>query len=198
MCDDRNQCIAYEFDNWYDSWEPVVYDFSDEENCNNWTCSDGFWKCEVSNICIEINHLCNGIEDCVKFPKLDTSDERNCEINSTCEHGSENPNCEKHTCMYGLVLCNGSCINELDVCDGLAHDQGRKDELCCTDVTCDDGFWKCETNEQCILSNTLCDGHSSCLDNSDEKCRSKVSQRVFIELKKKHLKLHLCFCRLHA
>ncbi len=176
MCDAVNQCIVYEFDDWWSESRSVVSDLSDEENCSNWTCSEGLWKCQESNICILKGQVCDGKDDCFEFSETDNSDEVNCNNNSTCQLGSQTSNCVEHNCFDSFLPCNGSCIDERNICNGVTHRPDGKDEQCCSDVTCDHYSWKCETKKQCVFSFKLCDGYSDCLDNSDEKCRSHEGQ----------------------
>ncbi len=171
MCDGRSQCIAYEFDDWWSDWQVAIYDFSDEENCENWTCPDEFWKCQESNICIQNIHLCDGKDDCVQIPLIDMSDEEGCESNLTCEEGSDIPKCQRKNCFQGFIYCNGTCVDQRLVCNGVNNFGDGRDELCCSHVICEEKDWKCDTGQACVPKTSLCNGIFNCMDKSDEKCK---------------------------
>ncbi len=129
----------------------------DEDECEDWSCLPGYWKCQTSSICIGEIWLCNGRNDCGFF---DTSDEENC--------GNFTPICQNFQ-----TLCNDhtKCILLGQVCDGKRNCNDESDEIGCESWVCARGLWKCENNIRCISEADLCDGFAHCPDGSDEKSK---------------------------
>ncbi len=82
----------------------------DEENCEQWNCTEGYWKCGDNKTCIPFPEVCDGKVHC-----NDTSDEMNCE-RFTCEE-------DQWKCLK-----TRNCIKPAQVCDGLYDCPNDSDE----------------------------------------------------------------------
>ncbi len=83
---------------------------SDEENCEQWNCTDGYWKCKDNKQCIPFAEVCDGKDHC-----NDKSDETNCDHFGCSE-------------MQWKCVNEKDCIETAQVCDGLSDCPNNSDE----------------------------------------------------------------------
>ncbi len=78
-----------------------LWDGKDEDNCVDWKCIQGRWKCGGSGMCISVGHVCDGDYDCGHF------------------HYTDEANCESWTCAFGRWQCADGiqCIPSYFVCN---------------------------------------------------------------------------------
>ncbi len=157
--------------------EGCYHDDTDEQNCEDWTCTEGYWKCGDNKQCIPFSDVCDGENHC-----SDKSDE---------------DNCEKFSCAEEQWKCVGTrhCIQPNKVCDGLSDcpnnsdEKGNRNDILCVfaswlcqlrqyvkmklsdclleEFKYPDKLWKCE-NGRCVPDAQVCDGEFHCSDESDE------------------------------
>ncbi|XP_003375193.1 putative Low-density lipoprotein receptor domain class A [Trichinella spiralis] len=127
-------------------------DGSDEQACEKNDCkSPLYFPCADSSICIPKEWVCDGEEHC---PNGD----------------DESPICEKDECNNNAHWCNGRCIAQWKLCDGINDCHDKSDEMNCTCEQCSgDGVLLCSGPVgQCILENRICDGRADCPNEEDE------------------------------
>ncbi|XP_036361362.1 low-density lipoprotein receptor-related protein 2-like [Octopus sinensis] len=173
---------------------------TDEKNCpNNMTCPENKVKCPNSNICVRINLLCDGDDDCG-----DNSDENAmfckaanctghfrclqanrcipshwyCDGAEDCSTGEDEPtNCHVNlTCASHMFACgSGGCIYKAWMCDGENDCSDGSDEaIDCRNIACAADEFNCTHNRNigiypCIKKTFVCDGDKNCADGEDER-----------------------------
>ncbi len=82
----------------------------DEEDCEEWNCTEGYWKCEDNKQCVPFAEVCDGKHHC-----HDKSDEFNC---------------ERFTCPENQWKClnTRNCIEPSQVCDGQSDCPNNSDK----------------------------------------------------------------------
>ncbi len=82
----------------------------DEENCEHWNCTEGYWKCSDN-------------KQCVRFAEV-------CDDEDHCNKKSDENNCERFTCAEQQWKCVNTrdCIETSQVCDGLSDCTDDSDE----------------------------------------------------------------------
>ncbi len=175
MCNDGKHCIY----NWkvcdrdrYSSRPYGCMDKSDEDHefCTNWTCSDGYWKCNNNITCVEESGILDGYPDCP-----DGSDENlQYHMGRSCKEGYKMCD-DKKQCVLDIYWCDGRTIHDGE---HFTCNDGSDEGPHCENWDCNHRYWKCVDNLQCIPSWTVCDGNdfsssllSGCKDRSDEHNR---------------------------
>ncbi|KRY29365.1 Eukaryotic translation initiation factor 3 subunit G [Trichinella spiralis] len=149
------------------------------------TCVRGKQVCDGQHEChlrgLEFSKVCNTPKnDCkspLYFPCADSSicipKEWVCDGEEHCPNGDdESPICEKDECNNNAHWCNGRCIAQWKLCDGINDCHDKSDEMNCTCEQCSgDGVLLCSGPVgQCILENRICDGRADCPNEEDERC----------------------------
>ncbi|CAG7829055.1 unnamed protein product, partial [Allacma fusca] len=141
-------------------------DGSDEENCHTFInryskkrCAESEFFCNVTTICISLEHVCNGINDC---GGIDDSDKTDCRQVNVCYW-------TQHACHLG-----NECILRTAVCDGVDDCSDGSDEGNCSNrawPNCNLEQFPCRISKICIHAESLCDGANDCgiTDTSDEE-----------------------------
>ncbi|KAK6041510.1 Low-density lipoprotein receptor domain class A [Cooperia oncophora] len=114
--------------------------------------------CKHTEICIDIDKVCNGRWDC-----YDGSDE---DMRGICAGN--------FSCSNKEFRCDSMmCIPEHLVCDGRPDCEDRSDEkwTVCKDrvQNCVKGTFACAPTKQCLPDSWKCDGRVDCPDRSDER-----------------------------
>ena len=122
---------------------------SDESDCD--FCNKSAFKCLGERVCVSEFRKCDGHADCPKG-----SDESGCE-NCTADKPYK---CHPGKCMTycdGVTRCNSFLGDELD-CHAIAM---------CFNISISDVF-RCDGG-RCRRQTYVCDGHTDCIDKSDEQ-----------------------------
>merc|ERR1711892_1188727 len=124
---------------------PVIVCNTAELECKNGRCVPESW-------------VCDGEDDCG-----DKTDEKDCDPDklSTCQ--PEEFRCDLGECIPIAWQCDG----EKD-CPG--DDNLDEWDQLCQKERCIIGEFRCEIEGLCIQESDLCDGHTDCIDGSDETC----------------------------
>ncbi|CAH2245217.1 jg24981 [Pararge aegeria aegeria] len=107
--------------------------------------------CHKSVECFAANKKCDGVKDC-KFGE----DEEGC--GDTFAESSD-------TCPVNQINCHGLCIPKTEVCN---HTILKPVVPVSKPLMCDSEEFRCSDNSVCIERSLACDGHSDCVDGSDE------------------------------
>ncbi|XP_041365332.1 low-density lipoprotein receptor-related protein 4-like [Gigantopelta aegis] len=124
---------------------------SDDSAC---TCPDHLYPCGGHCICIPLQWVCDGDDDCE-----DRHDELTCGVLPTCP-GDD------------ITCDNGRCVKRDWLCDSDNDCGDDSDELGCPPRNCTEDEMQCR-NGNCIPKEWKCDGDDDCGDSSDEKCRKR-------------------------
>ncbi|KAI5726754.1 hypothetical protein M8J76_007920 [Diaphorina citri] len=142
------------------------FDMSDEQNCDQikdvspkMNCSGDKFLCRNGN-CILSRWRCDGDNDCNDGNDGLSSDEMNCDTESTCKANNNVFQCDN----------NKTCISKSWVCDGTYDCTDRSDEnsTYCAHSECNLFEFRCNSTGQCIPITWVCDGVTDCIDKSDE------------------------------
>ncbi len=139
---------------------PDLWYGEDEENCVDWNCTQGRWKCGTG-MCISTDHVCDGDYDCKHFDDTDEA------------------NCESWTCPIGRWKCSDGvqCIPDYFVCNYHPDCQDSSDEENCENWICEASLWQC-SDGGCISNYLVCNKELDCWDNSDELCMSVIDRHL--------------------
>ena len=147
-CKNGEKCVPSGWRNWRCDGEDNCSDGSDEENCEDYTCTQYDIKCKDGKQCIHSWQRCDSYKG--------------------CSDGSDEENCEDYTCPANMFQCrNGICIPSYKRCDGGKPDcSDGSDEEDCENYTCPE--FTCKNGYQCTLNDYKCDNFEDCEDGSDE------------------------------
>ncbi|KAG1651176.1 Basement membrane-specific heparan sulfate proteoglycan core protein [Nymphon striatum] len=123
-------------------------------------CRKDQFQC-LTGECIEPYKHCDKSYDCV-----DGSDEQNCPATSSTSTSSGRValGCRGDD----QVLCSdGTCIDQIRVCDGVTDCSTGEDESDCDGKICRSDQFLCDRS-RCIGYDQKCDGRSDCVDQTDE------------------------------
>jgi len=137
----------------------IALDNADEENCK-FRCTSGEFRCRSNDSCIQDRWVCDGTKDC-----QDGSDEAEdiCTskvVISRCDPDTQLRCTQSRGCYDLEQRCDGQndCsdgTDELD-CDEIDVNEGEEDG---DTVECsDENVWKCDSHDQCISLDWVCDG----------------------------------------
>ena len=125
--------------------------------CQNWNCTEGYWKCADNLHCIKEEYVCDG------------------EVGwRGCPDGSDEADCKERGCAEGMWMCRDyeKCIDIRLVCNSRTDCYDLSDESpdLCANWTCPDKYWKCKDNSKCIEETKILNHINSpdCPDGSDE------------------------------
>nr|XP_006817316.1 PREDICTED: uncharacterized protein LOC102805083 [Saccoglossus kowalevskii] len=141
-------------DGLYDCYTLPQEDYSDELNCENYTCLDGYFKCADNRKCVDMERRCDNQNDC-----SDGSDEVSCDSVNTC--GPHHFRCRDGQCIQALYRCDGllHCVDDEDNCDISLEPPP---------IICEDNQFTCVSVDKCINSSQVCNRVDDCGDKSDE------------------------------